>query len=314
VLPILVLALLSGYTCQEIGGLPDCDTPGRMYVTEKGIVAGCWYRFVPPGHVGDALAKPFVWIEGKTTALPLGTAKYGRVDHADDKRFVGDADGTAVMWTPDEKEGWHKPHLTELCKNGRGVFSDDEGRVYVQCDNVVRIWEQGSLRDMPMNNLQLVGIDRNGRWFANKYEGGFPGNRLPSKTFVWEKKAWRSLNPPDWELARFSAVNRDGVAVGECFKERWRAAIWDEAGLRELPSDKGNSSAEAINDHKQVVGFACFGKTPHAALWDNGRLVDLSEWLPDPTVGRAISINNAGSIVVTGSWDGERAYLLIPRR
>src|SRR5437868_13480247 len=89
--------LAPSYTCQELPCMPDTDTPGRMLITDGGAVAGYWYRFVPPGHAGAVLGKPFIWIKDEMIALPRGGAEHGHVYAWNDSLLVGDAGDEAAV-------------------------------------------------------------------------------------------------------------------------------------------------------------------------------------------------------------------------
>jgi probable HAF family extracellular repeat protein len=59
----------------------------------------------------------------------------------------------------------------------------------------------------------------------------------------------------------------------------------------------GESKAIAINDRGQVVGVAQLpDHTPHAFLWESGRMVDLGT-LPGDPYSEAIGINNSGQVI-----------------
>ncbi len=109
-------------------------------------------------------------------------------------------------------------------------------------------------------------------------------------------------------------------------KDAWHSHhqpfLWKEGHWHRLDN---LSSALDLNDSDQVVGWisgdylAEPGKTPgesHAALWQNGKVIDLNNALPsdaDWTLKRATGINNHGQIIGNGVFeDKHRAFLLTP--
>jgi probable HAF family extracellular repeat protein len=118
--------------------------------------------------------------------------------------------------------------------------------------------------------------------------------------------------------ASANAINRHGDIAGGVsgdFKEEF-AVMWERNGnitnLGVLPG-QGWSTAFAINDHKEIVGWSGF----HAFIWtrENG-MQDLNTLIPSDS-GWSLSlptgINNRGQITGQGSINGQQhAFLLTP--
>jgi probable HAF family extracellular repeat protein len=105
-------------------------------------------------------------------------------------------------------------------------------------------------------------------------------------------------------------INNNGDIVGSSAvpAEGWRAFLWTEcAGMIELPSLGGSSTAYDLNESRHIVG----GSIPrdagdfHGVLWAGGDMTDLGTLGGEYSV--AYRINNAGRIVGQSSTgDGAR--------
>ncbi|MFN3649244.1 MAG: hypothetical protein ACK47B_06645 [Armatimonadota bacterium] len=178
-------------------------------------------------------------------------------------------------------------------------------------------------RALDVNNRgEVVG------WGETLYDG------LP-KAFRWRGRRGRRLEPPPYRetdpWSKAHAINDRGTIVGEL---EGRAFIWAEGRLRRLPAGAGYQKALAadLNRREQVVGTLFnhrnfFGPsefpaspTGTAALWERGRLTDLSDVVRLTSgwhLETAAAINDRGQIVGIGRPEGEgrgprRAYLLTP--
>src|ERR1700684_4260743 len=105
---------------------------------------------------------------------------------------------------------------------------------------------------------------------------------------------------------------------------RWKDHVM--ANLGPLTGDAGSVS-DAINTSGQVVGGsgifeaasfpACTDLVEHAFLWEEGRMIDLNNFVPDNsdiTLNEAVFINEAGEISGFGTFPNgtQHAVLLIP--
>ena len=96
------------------------------------------------------------------------------------------------------------------------------------------------------------------------------------------------------------------------------AFLWEKGRIRDLSSLEAclNSYARAINDYKQIVGFACNNEKQKAVLWHQNKIYDLNRLIVqnhDWILSEAQDINNKGEIIGTGMYQGkQRGFLLKP--
>ena len=92
------------------------------------------------------------------------------------------------------------------------------------------------------------------------------------------------------------AINDRGQVVGESTISTGEnhAFIWENGLMRDLGLSPGDlfAAASDINNRGQVVGAGAADFSPHALLWENGRVIDLGG-----TFSQAFAINNRGQIV-----------------
>ncbi len=93
-------------------------------------------------------------------------------------------------------------------------------------------------------------------------------------------------------------INEAGDVVGQAdFQPFQRAALWQGGVLTNLGAlpNGSRSEARAINNVGQIVGSSYSGDgRPHAVLWQNGTIVDLT---PTAYSATAIAINDSGLVV-----------------
>jgi probable HAF family extracellular repeat protein len=90
-------------------------------------------------------------------------------------------------------------------------------------------------------------------------------------------------------------INDDGHVAGYAAS---RAFVWRNGHLTQLPSG-GGSAASAMNNFGQVAGNArpVPAANPHAVVWDNGTLIDLTPNLPADQWAQANGINDLRQVV-----------------
>jgi probable HAF family extracellular repeat protein len=114
--------------------------------------------------------------------------------------------------------------------------------------------------------------------------------------------SWRGGDTMPWKAYRVVALVIVVVCVGGgATSPRSDGAVqsrWVPTDLGTLGGKYGDSSeAVAINDHGQVVGNSySVGGTPHAFLWEKGRMIDLGT-LGGDVSSAAVTINDHGQVV-----------------
>ncbi|MCW7541261.1 hypothetical protein OOT46_25960 [Aquabacterium sp. A7-Y] len=170
---------------------------------------------------------------------------------------------------------------------------------------------------------QAYGINQRGQIVG--WEETFGSNREPwpgrFRAVLWaaggDVKALPDLERPGHRKSAFAqAINDLGDVVGE---SSGRAVLWDHrGGVRDLGSlptyPQGRVSVRAINNARQVVGFAAVtvqnaGTGERAFLWSEATgMQDLGAHLGPPNMSsQANAINEQGQVVgETRSSDGRR--------
>ena len=135
----------------------------------------------------------------------------------------------------------------------------------------------------------------------------------PGAAVVW-RNGVESFLPAVGFFNDATFINDAGVIIGHTFDDftTYRAMIIDEAA--NSSADLGTlggtlSDPVDVNSSRQVIGSSRTGVGFETApfLWDSGTMVDLNSLLP-PASGwvlqRALTINDAGEITGTGTFNG----------
>lgn len=113
-------------------------------------------------------------------------------------------------------------------------------------------------------------------------------------------------------------INELGQVVGGPLNRPGHAFLADDTGTIDLGSLGGTSIAFGINDVGQVVGGSNIDDLGHmhAFLYEDGRMTDLNDLLPDGSgwvLDFASDINSLGQIIGEGRYDGRAmSFVLTP--
>lgn len=300
----------------DLGTLPppnpqsDTDPPQSkaLALNNRGQVAGNSGLFISyPGDIGGGFdSRPFLWTAGRLQ--PLGTlgGEYGEANGISDTGVVvGQADRKAVR---DPSDGTYRSRTVAfLCTNGNmrdlGTLGGDD-----------------SVAQGVNARGQVVG------WSGFRPRPKDPPEPFIIRAFLWEKGSMRDLGSlPGFESSSATAINNAGQVVGELYRTYTeyrttsRAFLWEQGQMHNLGAPAGcSSTALAINDRGQVVGFAQpRGVDQRALLWSGGRMEELNDLIPPGTswtLLEARGINRCGEIVGIGTFNGaRRGFLLVPR-
>lgn len=187
------------------------------------------------------------------------------------------------------------------------------------------LWEEDTVTELPMPNGDMgfaQAINDHGliagHWSTR--DGARSGMCL------WRDGLYEDITPPDGGQAVPKGINNRGEIVGW-----WRqkdggacAFLWRDGEMRGLDrGGVGEAAANAINEAGQVVGMvrprsegSGQRQREYAALWDDGRLLDLNNLIPKDTgwhLDEATGTNDAGLICGYGVRGiDRRAFLLVP--
>jgi probable HAF family extracellular repeat protein len=190
-------------------------------------------------------------------------------------------------------------------------------------------WEQGKIVD-----LGTFGGSCAFAYALNNYgqvagEAAIDGD-LDDHAFLWEQGKMKDLGTLGGTHGSASWLNDSGEVVGNSSNEGNQALLafeWKDNAMTNLGTLPGNacSVSDAINSIGQVVGGsgvladwpACTDLVEHAFLWENGRMIDLNDFVPDSsnlTLNEAVFINDLGEISGFGTLANgdQHVFLLVP--
>ncbi len=277
--------------------LPSGDSSDvlALAVDDTGVVVGRSIRgrtthgviWLPDGRVKD--------LGAATTALAIN----------DRHEVVGHGPGGPTIW---RRTGVQALHGTEALGN------NDVGLVAGSDDCVAAQWQRSGTETLLFAGLGrpgevcdvATGVNRAGTFI------GAATVRSPDATIVhlpWLKPAGQATValPCPTSQGVAHAINGAGQVAGACyddFEDPDRLAVrWTDGQADILPDRGEGSHAEAIDEAGDVVGRVLVGGQRHAALWQDGVLVDLQQALAAQvpagwTLADAHGINHQGSIIV----------------
>jgi len=263
---------------QDLGAIPpESNFSVAQAINSHGIIAGySTYNNDPYG-----LTHPVLWIDGFVDDLGTlpGSDDAQAMGINDNEEVVGFSVSHAFLWT--QKDG-----MRDLGTLSGGYYSQ-----------ALAINQQG----------EVAGL-------SNAADGNWHG-------FVWT--AWGGMQPlpylsPGDTSASANGINDLGEIVGGVSQDYSGiyAVLWDQNGhienLGVLPG-QGWSTAFAINDREQVVGWSGF----RAFIWTRARgIQDLNKLIPANSgwfLSLPTAINNRGQITGQGLINGQdHGFLLTP--
>jgi probable HAF family extracellular repeat protein len=134
------------------------------------------------------------------------------------------------------------------------------------------------------------------------------GSPQSYRGYLWESGSWTPIGVlPGTNESSASDIDSGGRIVGRSFVlgGEYRAVMWDAGILTDLGTLGGNSSAHAINELGQVVGYSYVnlpggGQEQRGVVWENGQMTALDP-LPDHTGSSASDINEVGQVCGSSS-------------
>jgi len=151
---------------------------------------------------------------------------------------------------------------------------------------------------------------------AGQIVGYANGQYQSQYAYLWENNVWTYLGTlpgPGLDYSVASDINNSSQIIGYSFTlgpgSSMRGWIWENGDMSELGTLGGDkSSANAINDQGQVVGYSQIyhpeDYVTHAFIWENGNMTDLGV-LPGEVNSAAYDINENGQIVGSSSHQQE---------
>jgi len=320
------MAWANSYTITDLGHLDGNNEADAFGLNDSAQVVGTAKAYSPqvPGFQPHA----FIWENG--TMTDLGTLG-GKVSGAYSVNNYGQVVGQAENSDNYRAFLWGNGAMTNLGTLGGNWSTAQSINDLVQIvgySNITGdaeihafIWENGTMTDLDtlggtmstaesINNIgQVVGKSK----IAN-------GSIHP---YLWEENVGMTdIN--SYGLNMVYDINDLGQIAGttSISDTEWHGAMWDaNNALTDLGSLGLNSSARAINNSGQVVGYAETGvpsEIHNAVIWDNGNIYNLNDLVGNVSdwkyLKSAYDINDSGQIVGVGDLvTGEtRAFLLTP--
>lgn len=256
----------------------------------------------------------FLWINGKTIALPFRSA-----NHINNKnQVVGLVDTKyaqrAVLWTQNK--------FIQLDDNGQSdaIGINDNGHVVgTYTPSHGAHWNATLWIGQTATDLSPI-KDRNSIAYGINNKGTIVGfSNLTANNYrhatMWSNGKVILLDSLEDNESEAVGVNNNDQVVGNMRKHDGvdYAMLWSDGKATVL----GKGNAFGINDKGQIVGSR-YENVTRAMMWENGVQIELNS-LIDPNLGwrlvSARAINNSGMIVGVGYLNGYlRAFLLTPSK
>lgn len=297
------------------------EAVSRYRLTPLGTIGGkgsCAYGISDSGDVvGESdYSYPFLWRSGTMSNLGSLGGVFSRAHAVNDfGQAVGYSEfpqggSRALVW-----QNGSMQDLGTLGGPGSGASDINNAGIVVGGAGVQPEVSHAFFWDGEMHDLGTLGGTTSAAYAINE-AGDIVGYSRTAEG-QWHACIWRDGQIADLEPSISTSqaydINNGGLVVGRCrFSNGIRACLWDALGTHDLGTIGSRaSSAEAINDRGQVVGFTYDPAGHHnALLWENGTLYDLQTLLDDSGNGwmlrTAYDINNRGQIVGYGQNPARR--------
>lgn len=265
--------------------------------------------------------RPYSWLNGEWTTLPIGEAAAGSAFQVNDRgQVVGarafyDSEGTrhreAVAW--DDGEIVTPPPEADLIPGGLldpsgGINDRGQVAVDMRVDGHQRaaLWEIGGevteLGTLGGDTSEVEAINNRGQVLGTSTTAD--GNL---HAFLWDRGEMIDLGTPDgYPYSLGVDLNEWGqvVGYGATPDGQIRVFLWDRGEMTPI-TDGVYTTRTYLNDWGQVVGQ---NYSPEEGLgvylWQNGRIADIGELVPpspdNPEADRELSpvaLNNRGQIL-----------------
>lgn len=330
------------YSITDLGVVPGFDESRAITLSDNGQVVGTL-------HSGDIDFKPygFLWQEGRMSTLrdiiPNDINDKGQIVGPSRKNFLEFIAHAGKPRDSPRHSTFHWTHAINEAGQTVGYSQFINRNVPSKSKRSPFILENGERRFLPIpENFhagEAKGINNQGTIVGNVWLR----NTSDKHAVVWQDDAVRFLDEPkDFPTAEAEAVNDSEQILVRAVRSNMTELLEQAAGngnldewaenVSKIPKDAWESkqqsylwhrgqwqpidgSALALSNQGQVVGWSG-GLSPYAFLWQNGKQIDLNQWLPSNSVWhleRANDINNHGQIVGYGKHHSkDRAFLLTP--
>lgn len=283
-------------------------------------------------------ARGMLWEGGTITPLAvLSDTTYAvALDINEQEYIVGvqgyytNADGYAVVWNGDTMRDLGAVAGGSARANAINDWNQIVGASTIS-DNPIQyaaVWDNGARCSLGALNpgQWSVAHDINNR--GQIVGESFVPALARGQAFLWENGTMRELGSLGSNQRRTTAfaINDAGQVVGAYLDADWKfhAFHWENGVMQNLYTPyAGQSEAKDINNRGQVVGSVGGGSRPYtvqyAALWQDGVLFDLNDYVEDGVfLQSAYAVNEHGQIVAVGSRIGNSpfigSFLLTPQR
>jgi len=323
------------YTIERLdAGFPGATSSRASGINNQGQVVGSVQWGSPPWPTVNQL--PFIYSAGTMTTLQTPEHNRGAATAINDS-------GTVLgswAWTispPNTAFIYENGTFQDLnfeCGNPADI--NNRGQAILQEWGTFRgfLYDGSSMRELPKPPPEYGGDDGEttpwainnhgqvvGAWGQAMVDQG-PG---PMTAFLYDSDSDTAQNlpypppgpgggPGAFGINDLGQIVGSGAALGH-------AVLWTDGQVYDLgkPADTYEASADAINNHGQIVGMAYASGGPgyRALLWDEDRVLwNLNDLIPPDSGWNlmfAEDINDAGQIVGFGKWNGDyHAFLLNP--